>query len=300
MENMKLYTECHWDGWDRIVDIYTDRCDSIPACINDTGTYKIIMLEKGVLEITSSGGKCEVTAPALIGLARDDVLDCRIRKTIKAYIIFFKPSVIRDEFTFERIDSGEFEKTEGQSVFQDYVLIRPFRSGKNVCGHVIPLPLNGLKRLKDLFTNMEKQLKEQRDGYWPCRSRSYLIEILHFIVYSFVEVSPDNTDDPGQEEFSKIAEYLNEHVADHISLETLTREFAINRNKLNDLFMKQSSMTCLNYLLNLRIDLAKILLTKTELPINEISARVGYPDPNYFTKIFRNITGKTPSQYRKS
>ncbi len=297
---MKLYTECHWDGWDRIVDIYTDRCDSIPACINDTGTYKIIMLEKGVLEITSSGGKCEVTAPALIGLARDDVLDCWIRKTIKAYIIFFKPSVIRDEFTFERIDSGEFEKTEGQSVFQDYVLIRPFRSGKNVCSHVIPLPLNGLKRLKDLFTNMEKQLKEQRDGYWPCRSRSYMIEILHFIVYSFVEVSPDNTDDPGQEEFSKIAEYLNEHVADHISLETLTREFAINRNKLNDLFMKQSSMTCLNYLLNLRIDLAKILLTKTELPVNEISARVGYPDPNYFTKIFRNITGKTPSQYRKS
>ena len=147
---------------------------------------------------------------------------------------------------------------------------------------------------------MEKQLKEQRDGYWPCRSRSYLIEILHFIVYSFVEVSPDNTDDPGQEEFSKIAEYLNEHVADHISLVTLTREFAINRNKLNDLFMKQSSMTCLNYLLNLRIDLAKILLTKTELPVNEISARVGYPDPNYFTKIFRNITGKTPSQYRKS
>ena len=32
---MKLYTECHWDGWDRIVDIYPDRCNAIPEYIND-------------------------------------------------------------------------------------------------------------------------------------------------------------------------------------------------------------------------------------------------------------------------
>ena len=208
------------------------------------------------------------------------------------------PSVIRDEFTFDRIDSGEFDGTTGQSIFQDYILIRPFRFDKNICRKVIPLPLNRLKRLKELFTVMEKQLKGQRDGFWPCRSRSYLIEILHFIIYSYVEVSPDSLDDPGQDEFSKITEYLNEHIADQITLETLTKKFAINRNKLNDLFMKQASMTCLNYLLNLRIDLAKILLTKTELPINEIGTRVGYPDQNYFAKLFKHVTGKTPSQYR--
>ena len=59
-------------------------------------------------------------------------------------------------------------------------------------------------------------------------------------------------------------------------------------------------MTCLNYLLNLRMDLAKILLTKTELPISEIGARVGFPDPNYFAKIFRRETGVTPSRFRAS
>lgn len=73
-----------------------------------------------------------------------------------------------------------------------------------------------------------------------------------------------------------------------------------DRNKLNGLFVKHASMTCMAYLLNLRIDLAKILLTKTELPVNEISARVGYPDANYFAKLFRQETGMTPSQYRKS
>ena len=103
---MKLYTECHWDGWDRIVDIYPDRCNAIPEYINDDSTYKIIILEKGILEITSSGEKREVKAPAIIGLTQYDKLECRVIQSIKAFIIFFKPSVIRDEFTYERIDIG--------------------------------------------------------------------------------------------------------------------------------------------------------------------------------------------------
>ena len=296
---MKLYTECHWDGWDRIVDIYTERCDCLSEYINDASTYKIIILENGILKTKSADTIREVKGPALIGLSQKDRLDYQIDHPINAFIVFFKPSVIRDEFTFERIDSGEFENMEGQSIFQDYVLVRPFGMYPDICDKVISLPLNGLKRLKELFTAMEKELHGQKDGYWPCRSRSFFMEMLHFIIYSYVEVSPDNTDDPEQEEFSRITEYLNEHIEDQITIDILTKKFAINRNKLNDLFMKQSSMTCLNYLLNLRIDLAKILLTRTELPINEISSRVGYPDQNYFAKLFKNCTGVTPSQYRK-
>lgn len=30
----------------------------------------------------------------------------------------------------------------------------------------------------------------QADGYWPCRSRSYLMEMLHFIIYSYIEAAP--------------------------------------------------------------------------------------------------------------
>ena len=136
----------------------------------------------------------------------------------------------------------------------------------------------------------------------PCRSRSFLIEILHFIVYSYYLIDPEEeySEDSDKEQFTRIAEYLELHLEENISLATITKEFAINRNKLNDIFMKQTSMTCLAYLLNLRLDLAKILLTKTELPIGEISDRVGYPDPNYFTKVFKENVGMTPSQYRKS
>lgn len=297
---MKLCTECHWEEWDRIVDIYSSTYDSLPEYINDGTTYKIIILEKGVLEVKTDLFDGEVKAPALIMLTQKDHIDYKIVKSVKADIIFFKPSAIRDEFSYDRIDSGEFDETVGQIIYQDYFLIRCFLSDENKC--VIPLPANSLKQIKLLYNSMDNQLKGQRDGYWPCRSRSFLIEILHFIVYSYYLIDPEEeySEDSDKEQFTKIAEYLELHLDENISLATITKEFAINRNKLNDIFMKQTSMTCLGYLLNLRLDLAKILLTKTELPVGEISDRVGYTDPNYFTKVFKENVGMTPSQYRKS
>lgn len=295
---MKLCTECHWDGWDRVVDIYPERSDKLPEYINDPENYKVIILEKGSLEIRSEGQTRVVKAPALIGLSQKDVLDYKILQSIKVCILFFKPTVIRDEFTYDRIDSGEFNEAWGTSIYQDYILIRAVTYSTNVCDRAIEIPLNALKRLKELYSAAEKELHGQKDGFWPCRSRSYLMELLFYIVYTFVEASPDNEVSPEQDDFSKIAEYLNEHIDEPITVETVTKKFAINRNKLNDIFMKQASMTCHDYLLNLRLDLAKVMLTNTELPINEISSRVGYPDANYFAKLFKNVTGRTPSQYR--
>ncbi len=300
---MKLYTECFWDGWHRIVDIFPERITVLPDYINDDSTYKIIILEKGILQLESSGVSCEAKAPALILLSQKDKVEYHIMQKIKANILFFKPSVIRDEFTYERIDSGEFDSTIGQVIFQDFLLIKFFTEFKNISERIFSLPINGLKRMKDLYNSTEVELVGQRDGFWPCRSRSYLMEILYYIVYTYIEAlpSPEADSESGDKaEFSKITEYLNEHIEEQITLDTLTKEFNINRNKLNDLFMQQASMTCLNYLLNLRMDLAKILLTKTELPISEISSRVGYPDSNYFTKVFSKQTGMTPSKFRKA
>ena len=295
---MRLCTECHWDGWDRIVDIYPERCDKFPEYINDEENYKIIILEKGALEITVGDNVRTVKAPALIQLSQKDKLTYRVLKELKACILFFNPSVIREEFVYPKLDSGEFEKTWGTSFFQDYVLIRHFGED-DLNSRINELSLNSFKRLKDLFTSTEAELTGQRDGFWPCRSRSYLLELLYYIVYTVFEVGPDE-ETTGQDDFALITEYLNEHIEDQITLDTITKKFAINRNKLNDLFMKQSSMTCMSYLQKLRLDLARILLTKTEIPVSEISVRVGYPDPNYFTKLFKKAEGMTPSQYRKT
>ena len=299
---MKLCTECHWDDWDRYVDIYSDSYESLSDDYNSGERYKLIILEKGIIEIKADSREYEVKAPALILLSQKDRITYKIIKSVKTDIIFFNPEVIREEFVFGRIDSGEFARCLGQIIYQDYLLISGFEGAFNE-RRIIALPVSGLKHIKGLFNSMDNELRGQKDGFWPCRSRSYLMEILHFVFYSFLLDIPVNGEEEmssEQAEFTKIAEYLEQHLSEDITLGKLTSEFAINRNKLNALFMEQTSMTCLSYLLNLRMDLAKIMLSKTELPIGEISVRVGYPDPNYFTKVFREKTGKTPSQFRRS
>ena len=98
---MKLCTECRWDGWDRIVDIYTDTYESLPEYINAENRYKIVILEKGILNIQSRDISGEVKAPALILLSQKDEISYKIVKAVKTNVIFFNPDVIREEFSLD-------------------------------------------------------------------------------------------------------------------------------------------------------------------------------------------------------
>ena len=295
---MKLYTECFWDDWDRIVDIYVEKSDRVPEYINDEKTYKIVVVEKGTFGLKIDKRDYTVKAPAIIMLSNKNKADFKIMEKIKADIVFFNPTAVRDEFSYERIDAHDFDSQIGTIVYQDFVMILPFTDA-DVTQPDIPISLNSLERVKSIISSLDVQLKGQKDGFWPCRSRSFLMELLYFINYSYVIVSSgDDKDSESDVTFSKIVEYLNEHIGENINLERLTKEFLINRNKLNDIFMNESSMTCMNYLLKLRLDLAKVLLSTTQIPIGEVSARVGFEDSNYFTKVFKKHEGMSPKAFR--
>ena len=56
--------------------------------------------------------------------------------------------------------------------------------------------------------------------------------------------------------------------------------------------------TFLEFITAYRMERAKQRLTSTELTVSEVGRAVGYPDPNYFTKVFKKYEGCTPSAYR--
>ena len=55
-----------------------------------------------------------------------------------------------------------------------------------------------------------------------------------------------------------------------------------------------------NYVKNYRISKAKELLVGTNLKLYEVAEKVGYSDPKYFSRIFKEITGQLPTEYRRS
>lgn len=99
----------------------------------------------------------------------------------------------------------------------------------------------------------------------------------------------------------KLETYLDEHYTEKLSLERISSELGIGRTKLCLLAKDLSGGNNLSWLIaNRRVDAAKKLLLQGNQPISEIAEAVGISDYNYFTKVFRSVTGMTPSAFRKN
>lgn len=101
-----------------------------------------------------------------------------------------------------------------------------------------------------------------------------------------------------QKVISEIAEYLNEHIEQDISLDQCARYFNYNPNYLSRMFKKLFGKTYTEYMIDKKLERCKELLSETDLSINEISARLGYNSPQNFIRVFKKYTLMTPGQYR--
>lgn len=94
-----------------------------------------------------------------------------------------------------------------------------------------------------------------------------------------------------------ITRYLQEHLAEEVSLSVLAEEFHLNPQYISQLFKSEIGVGFLAYLTNIRMEKAKKLLLSTSLSVADIAEQSGYGDYRVFTKVFKKSEGITPSQY---
>lgn len=97
---------------------------------------------------------------------------------------------------------------------------------------------------------------------------------------------------------SAMIDYINSHYMEDISIQTLADLCSINPNYAGQLFKQKMNQTFNSYLSNFRIQKAEKLLVDTDMPIALVAASVGYQYYFYFAKVFKKLTGSTPSSYR--
>ena len=95
------------------------------------------------------------------------------------------------------------------------------------------------------------------------------------------------------------ADYIRENYARDLTLEEVAQAVHISPYYLSHLFKEELGVTFIGYLTKVRIEQAKILLLETNLTIQQISYMVGYQDSSYFTKVFKKLEGRTPTQFRR-
>lgn len=91
--------------------------------------------------------------------------------------------------------------------------------------------------------------------------------------------------------------YIDANFSMPITLQRMSEDLYMSKTKLCGLAVKENQ-TITGMINSRRIQAARELLSGSALPIMEISQRVGVPDYNYFTKLFKSLEGMTPRQYR--
>jgi len=92
--------------------------------------------------------------------------------------------------------------------------------------------------------------------------------------------------------------YIEENYAQPLSMQSVCDEIGISQTYLSRLFRKYSETTFNAFLTRCRMEAAmKLLRDKPDLLLRDVAACVGYDDSSYFTKVFHQYTGKTPSQF---
>lgn len=104
------------------------------------------------------------------------------------------------------------------------------------------------------------------------------------------------TDHP---EVNKVIAYINDHLDKDISVKSMAAMISMDENYFSSLFKAKTKESLITYVHQLRIQKAMFYLTQTDLTINQIAENVGFKNINYFNRIFKRITGATPSRYRE-
>lgn len=97
----------------------------------------------------------------------------------------------------------------------------------------------------------------------------------------------------------KAIEYMDINLSRPITIAELSAAAGINQTRFVKIFSQETKMTMKQYLAWKRCELAAELLLESRMSIQEISAYVGYPDNNYFSKVFKANKKLSPLDYRK-
>lgn len=101
------------------------------------------------------------------------------------------------------------------------------------------------------------------------------------------------------DEIHKAIAYIENNLTTNLTLEDVANHVYLSQFYFSRLFKKEMGISFITYLNQQRIEQAKTLLAQSNLSIKSISQNIGYSQTSYFCKIFKELVGMTPVNYRK-
>ena len=143
-----------------------------------------------------------------------------------------------------------------------------------------------------MLAELEEASEENRAFYRPIYLEAFLARIHTMQKEKFPSMGELN----GSVIIQNILKYLNENVAEKVTLDDLAERFHISKYYMNRLFKKEIGTTIMDYVTFKRVILAKQYLLNGE-PATVVANKVGFGEYSSFYRAYKKVTGVSPSEY---
>lgn len=123
--------------------------------------------------------------------------------------------------------------------------------------------------------------------------------LLQALLHKLIELSPGKKDITRQRKIAiEFKQLLNKHFVEQKSVSFYANKLSISENYLNRCVKSEYNKSCKKLILETAVSHSELLLLTSSMDISEISFQVGFHDPSHFSRIFKKISGRTPSEFK--
>lgn len=222
-------------------------------------------------------------------------------------ILFSEPNVfaLKKEYNRRFIEAIGREDTAGTAQLLDEAC-RYFEQN-NVNPKIVKIFFSNL--MGDIFSGFglfienSKEFSSHEQYHYQIEDSEYLQSIVMLLADFMVSVINEirhmsNTNSKAL--INKALNYIHYHYDEKISLEDVAQKLHLSKHYLCSAFKKATGENMSLYINKLRIEKAKRMLLESEVRVKEIFEEVGYSNQQYFSKVFKKITGMTVMEYKDS
>lgn len=170
----------------------------------------------------------------------------------------------------------------------------------NELGVTVDRPVLRIGDDTQLLALFDEMLNVVEHGYTTLQLICSSQALSHLLALMIRDHRSDPAEQPtAQQKIAQTILYMKQHLNQNLQLDALAGMANLSRSQYAALFKRQTGYAPIDYFIRLRMHRACQLLDMTDLSVKTVAGRLGFEDPLYFSRVFRAVNEKTPTEYRK-
>ncbi len=218
-------------------------------------------------------------------------------------IVFHKPNEWHNVFANTKIPPNvtivSFSSNSETMKFFEGKVLSVGQEQKTLISRIVAEYLNAFSTpLNNFYTNRLKRRDNCILGSEQLL-KMYLCQLLLSFIRNDPQTEQRNISNLNLEDavLNIIHTYMNEHIAERITINEICSYAGINKTTLEKIFKSHFNMGAIEYFIHMKIELAKRYLRDENHNITQIAEMLGYSGIHYFSRQFKNVTDMTPTEY---